>query len=568
MAEFSTTPAQEVPERFQKYDLEISDPKKTGLRLYTLTDKKTGVAGTFAEFNPDFDVHAGIAWVGARTSRSSDSYPAIFEEINTAIGAGRYTAGDKLADVFVNYGHASVADMAPVMLFFNNIPMHIPFRVFNQMSLGAGQELSTRYVELTDLGVPDVGRIFDGFETPEVELLAQIEWKALQTQMVENYNKWFERLQPALGEYLDNNFDGEVKPSTLTTRALDVARMWIPAGAKTSQTALASVRQWVDIAGQLRINGDVESAEVGNLIIDLLSLGGHPECLDIKANLSALTRHSEGSPTVQDNVQELREHLGKFGEFQGQQSKIRGIRYPESGSTELILPFEYGSQTMAFNYILQAYPEMHPSIVLDFVQDLGEDELREISNIIFKGHNQFDPLRSAADVRGPAFVYESSLAYMRDINRHRSFGRLVLSLEVEDFNTILDGGWNRNHAIHNAEYWKQFAEEWEADWAAFYKKFDELRDFLESELGTNYKPKEMINMLPLGHQIRMVLSAPAGQWSYMTSLRVGLGGDFGYREDVWNMLEALRNSDPGFSGMASHLVKPDVNNPGQIVGRS
>ena len=274
MGEFNVDSS--IPERFLKYDLTVSDPKETGLRLYTLTSKETGVMGTFAEFNPDFDVHAGIAYVGARTSRSELTYPEIFAEIYSAIQAGTYTAGKKLSDIFVGFGHASVADMAPVMLFFNNLPMHVPFRVFNEMSVGAGQELSTRYVKLSDMGVPSVTRLFDGFPSPESTVEAQEKWEALQLEMVANFNKWFVRLQPALGEYLDETYEGEVKPSTLTTRALDVARMWIPAGAKTSQTVLASARQWVDMAGQLRSSGDNESVQVGNLIVDLLHLSEHP----------------------------------------------------------------------------------------------------------------------------------------------------------------------------------------------------------------------------------------------------------------------------------------------------
>ena len=118
------TSAEAVPEAElshlpEHYHLDITDAEVTGIRLFKLTDTRTGVQITFAEFNPEMDVHSFVAWVAAKISREGRNFEELFEEIHQMVIAGLST-GAKLAEVFNNYGHASVFDMVPVFLYIRS----------------------------------------------------------------------------------------------------------------------------------------------------------------------------------------------------------------------------------------------------------------------------------------------------------------------------------------------------------------------------------------------------------------------------------------------------------------
>jgi hypothetical protein len=230
--------------------------------------------------------------------------------------------------------------------------------------------------------------------------------------------------------------------------------------------------------------------------------------------------------------------------------------------------FEYDSQALVFSHLMVIYPNADESELISAVNSLGDGELAEISEIIFQGHNHHDLMRNPSDIRGPIISYESSLAFLRDLNRHRAFGRTVLMTLTPNFEGVINRGWNRNHAIHESVYWSEFAQEWEADFEELYDDIAELDQFMSRSIGENYDRRILINILPLGHQSKMLMSGPTSQIAYMTSLRIGLGGDFGYRNDVWNMFEAFKEMDPGYAHMNDHLNKPDVNSAEQIAGRS
>lgn len=90
-----------------------------------------------------------MAFAGARFSRSSDTAHDIFAEIRDA-GAN---AQQKLAAIFRKYGHASVADMAQLFGYIENVPQYIATCFFCETSLGGGQERSTRYQDFSETAI-------------------------------------------------------------------------------------------------------------------------------------------------------------------------------------------------------------------------------------------------------------------------------------------------------------------------------------------------------------------------------------------------------------------------------
>lgn len=562
--ESPTNPDEQAQELPSSYSLERTEADDTGIRLFTLTDQDTEVQTSFAEFNQDEDVHSLMAWVGARTSRSADDYPDIYREVHSA-----QNASEKLAQVFSGYGHASVADMSPAMIFMNKLPMHQAFWLFNHTSVGGGQELSTRYVELDNLGVRPIEDFIDHEDISSERLTSlQESWEDVQTHSSQMYQKWTPQLEQSLRDYLEQNTDPDTKipNSTVTARTLDVSRFWLPVGAKTSMTMLSSTRSWVDLIGQLRQAQNLEHQQLGNQLYTLLNLKQHEGAEDLQADLSGLTKYSEGKDTLNNNLAELSSYLEADEQFQaisrvaeqqdGQATEVKLLQLEDFNS--------YGEQ-LALQYIVTLYPHIDERAILHYLDGLDDDAKTELGNIMLQNHMHHDLMRNAGDVRGPLFVLETAQAYLRDLNRHRASGRLIPGLEAHNIDALVYSGYNQNFQMQEADYLKPHAKEWDEDmkhhYALIYDLYEELKTVAPEQSSA------IINVLPLAHQMKMHLSGPVTQMNYLTSLRVALGGDYGYRNAVYEMLDELRE-DPFLASMLPNLDQPDPNNVSQLLGRS
>src|SRR5206468_1038799 len=100
-----------------------------------------------------------LAASGARYSRNNEGLEAILSKIDP-------TDLDKSVDsIFrmIDYGHQSIADMAPVPMFIDGVSIWLAYYIWSLCPTAGGQESSTRYIELSleslaqpgSLGIPD-----------------------------------------------------------------------------------------------------------------------------------------------------------------------------------------------------------------------------------------------------------------------------------------------------------------------------------------------------------------------------------------------------------------------------
>jgi thymidylate synthase ThyX len=561
-----------IPER---YELIRTKTKDTGIRLFGLKDIESEVTVIFPEFNEKFDLHSGLAYAGARKSRSEDSQINIFSEIHEAISRGTYTTGKKLNMLFGGYGHASVADMSNAFLFLDNIPMNEAFWIFNHTSQGGGQETSTRYVKIENLELRPVTELLNVNGTDRQKTQLENRWTSMQKFLESRYHKWTAKLTDPLEGYLENQLTGESRNDrkifdSVDKRTLDVARFWIPVGARTSMGINTSIRNWVDISSQMKSSRDKSLNRLGSHVTDILSLSHFEETKDIKAELAELAKYSEGSDTLRSNIDNfaiyIAENTNVFEiiEAQMDQATIRPTNFRKIDSRE----FDTDGESVVFQYLVTAYPELFPDSAINIVQDLSKDQLLDLGKIIFSNHTHHELMRNPGDIRGIMYYVETALAYHRDFNRQRAFGRLVLAHETPNFESIIRaGGFNENFQLANANYWKKLKQEFEADILVFNDELTNLVKFIANEFDY-YDARGLFDMLPLGYQMGTYYSAPPTQWQYMSSLRIGMGGDFGYRSATWDIMQDLGKNDPVFSQMNTHLEKPDPNDIDQVLGRS
>jgi len=191
-----------------------------------------------------------LAATGARYSRSNEGLDVIVSKID-------WSNTDKSVDsIFrmVDYGHASIADMAPVAMFIDDISLYAAYYLWAQCPTASGQESSTRYIKMSrkgvmrpqDIGISDtksyyrfVEKSFDHYE------------KALD--LWSKYAASNPSVMHIPTEVLDDASEAGIKRRERMVRnfAFDRARVFLPVCAKTNVMLIMSARSWVELISTL-----------------------------------------------------------------------------------------------------------------------------------------------------------------------------------------------------------------------------------------------------------------------------------------------------------------------------
>lgn len=563
MAQENHTPASEqLP---NNYELSISDPEETGVRLFNLRDSETDVTAVFVEFNDEYDVHAAVPWAGARTSRSDDPHEQIYSEILDVSHA------DKI-DMFFGYGHASIANMSPTMIHLNNLPMQEAYWIFNHLTLVGGQETSTRYVELSNPTVTGLDRLvdLDGLEAHQAEKLAT-EWEAISEKAHEGFAKWFPCIRDDLLEFVRHEHP-DTAEKAMDKRALDAARAWLPFGGRTSMSLQFDVREAISLITQLNQRDDHYGSHLAEQLTTLYRLKRYEGSEGIQADLAGLMKYTEGSATVNRNTQELEHRLMGVSGYEDLEgvSIARAQEEPLAVESNVALtpenaPAAPGNEVVA-GYILTLLPNLHYDEALGFVNQLPEGTRKDLIATVFDGHTQHDLLRNAADMRGHMVEIDTALAYQRDFNRHRAMGRLAVMFETDNHDAVIRSGFNRSHVLSRTQALRAHEAEWNHDMSNLYRDIYAFYEKAKGEFGPNYDYSFMYHILPLTHQSKLLMSGPLMQWNYFNHLRIRPGGDYGYREVTHDIARAVHEA----TGISSErtVQPPDYNNPGELLDRT
>jgi len=134
---------------------------------------------------------------------------------------------------YVGYGHKSIGDCGSATVFVEGISM-LAAKAIQDWRLYSGQEASTRYVDFSRQ------KFLDSTGTKEGK------------EILENWRKFYLRLQKPLREYLKKQFPRqkkekeEIYEKAINARAFDIARAFLPAGATTNVAWRMNFRQFAD----------------------------------------------------------------------------------------------------------------------------------------------------------------------------------------------------------------------------------------------------------------------------------------------------------------------------------
>lgn len=212
-----------------------------------------------------------LAATGARYSRNNEGLEAILSKIDP-------NNLDKSVDsIFrmIDYGHQSIADMAPVAMFMDGVSMWLAFLVWSWCPTAGGQESSTRYIRMDidslvdpeELGIEDgdiwkaqMNRAFEAYET------AVNFWEDLGLREPERT-----RIPESLLQDTSEKAQKQVK-RMLRNYGFDRARYFLPVGAKTNMMLVMSARGWVSLCQRLLSHPLREAISLGTMVASELGL--------------------------------------------------------------------------------------------------------------------------------------------------------------------------------------------------------------------------------------------------------------------------------------------------------
>jgi thymidylate synthase ThyX len=397
----------------------------------------------------------------------------------------------------VDYGHASIADMAPVAIFIDGISIFAAYYLWSICPVASGQESSTRYIKQNASGLvsPHVLGIPEHLhEEWEKEMLKAFELyqKALEFwEKLAQENPEITKIPKSLLESTDEK-DKKKVDRMLRNYAFDRARVYLPVAAATNVMMIQSARAWASTASYLQSTPWPELVTLGENIAKEMALA-----------TPRLLKHTKPTESTK---------LVLIDEINNWKDMILDILlYP------LELEHGVGSAANPKANIRISAPPLTKS---------------EFQKALVHRTNRYSLVGSALERTWVTFWWDAvAMAEIRDLNRHRT-GNKYCPLVPVGFYAALDQipeGVNDNDMIE----------------AAFWGRNASL-DAAEMLIHGSY---HYIYWTYLGTQFPFEHQTTADKFIYEMELRTGIGSHYRYAKHCFDMLELFYEEFPELKGL-------------------
>lgn len=282
-----------------------------------------------------------LAAVGARYSRNNEGLDEILEKVS---GMDSDKAVDSIFKM-VDYGHASIADMAPVAMFIDGLSIFLAYYVWSLVPTAGGQESSTRYIKLSadelidpkHLGIPAIERaewkreMERAFESYQLALSI---WEKIATDQPE-----LMRIPQSLLESTDEK-DKKKVARLKRNYAFDRARYFLPVAAATNMMLVMNARGWVQLAQHLISHYLPEARDLGVMIREELEL------VTPRLTKHACFRESE-MKGIQDEFNLWRSMATREVPYHLRGGQDRETDAPPAGRLQIFEPYGWSREEMA-----------------------------------------------------------------------------------------------------------------------------------------------------------------------------------------------------------------------------
>lgn len=524
----------------------ISD-SEIGINLVSLRDTETGITVSTPVAKMGGKIEAKAAWTAARFSRSADGVEKILHEIHES----GVNAEQKLADFFIKYGHASVADMAIPMVYVNDVPIHMAATHFYTTRVNAGQERSTRFQDFSRSVLPD----------PSLPSNLREKYDALGQLSISNYLKWTQRLTEKYTEFYKPQPNSKPEQSALSARVFDSSRAFLLAGMNTSFADRTSAREWARLialgkGGRSRID-----QQIANQIEELLA--PETEISGYVPEVSSLIRHTEANETIGRKFVALKRFFrDNFG--LGLLTEVDRKFGSEINQVVNVLPKDVlVGEKMAVQYLLSLHPNINFRKGLELVRSLTPDRQNELSRLMFGEQSHINVMGNQAEVTGITSELTMAFSEARDMNRHRGQGRFAPWFEVrEGFTRLFDKGFILPLYLSEVGEFKSEKTEFVDDMERYFAKLMTFANDFDGDSSL------FLNLFPLAGAITYFMHADPKQESYITNLRSRPGGHINYRRLAWERANEVAKLDPLLAGILLNSKRPDPASRDEFFNRT
>ena len=546
------------------FQFSISEADKTDLVIVSVTDTRTGYTVRTALPNSGKQTASIMAFAGARFSRSALSAEELFQEIRQA-GSN---ANEKLANIFRNYGHSSVADMAQLFAYIEQIPDHYSTIFFNETSVGGGQQRSTRYQDFGNskpLGLDSLGIDSNSEDYNKINqnLLD------LQQYSLDKYKYWQGKLTTEYIKVYSIDKNNKSETGALTARVFDSTRYFLPSGLmnKTSLAYITSAREWARLISVFKASNEYNLVCLAEQLEILFAPEESvAEKLNYTPEAPDLIRHTEADTITNQNLNILQQYLEEHLKITQVLEFSKTITCHKVKADLLTMSLSAGSKIL-LQHILTIYPNASIQSIIQFIDNLNIEQKSYISKILFKDFNHHKQMGNLFRVNTHSFVLTCSNSELRDLNRHRAWGRYIPTLNTNKYKDILYTGYTLPLYLVKNPALKEIRQEFEQDLQEYYQK---LQNFINISSEYEWFPQYIyVQLLPFAHIFTSFFHASPKEISYMTQLRVRPGGHINYRQLAYYIAKLGANSESLLQAMLpEHIVKPDACSREEFIDRS
>lgn len=214
-----------------------------------------------------------LAASGARYSRNNEGLDSILAKIDPQ-------NLDKSVDsIFrmIDYGHQSIADMAPVAMFIDGISIWLAYYVWTLCPTAGGQESSTRYIKLASESLLEPAAL-------GIAEAQRAHWRALMDESFTAYQAALEYWEEIAARdpdvariprrLLEDPSDRAAKQAGRMRRnyGFDRARNFLPVAVSTNVMLIMSARAWVQLCQHLLSHPLPEAQSLGTALQGELAL--------------------------------------------------------------------------------------------------------------------------------------------------------------------------------------------------------------------------------------------------------------------------------------------------------
>lgn len=544
----------------------------TGLRLICLEDLDTGTVVTTTVANPEKRVASHKAWAGARQSRAAGMPWNILHEM----GEKGVNPDQKLEAMFRGYGHASVGDMARLMVDLGKVPMHLCLALFNEGTINSGQEKSTRYQSTFGKAVLHPVYNYLPEDLPEdVSTRLEEEYQAFGANALASFARHKAALLPAFAQYYQIDTSDSLQKSALTSRVLDCVRYFLLFGQWSGMSFETSARDWSRILAELKASPISYYHKVARQVEKLLAPdSAEEEELNYRAEAPSLIRHTSPQQTTNQNLQILKQFLIKETDLLQRVPLLKSTPRAVEQRVAMIGPEYTEGERLVASYILLLWPGLERDRLLDWLHAQDVEMKQTMGAIIFSGHTNYNELPTFARTTHMTLVIEGSLGELRDLNRHRAWGRffplpLVFGerLSRETLEQIIARGFTLPLYLTEVPDFAELRSAFEQDLQAYYDKLLALIEKVSLAYGDSIDYTFALNLLPLAQEIDLWMHGDPRQALYLTEQRSRPGGHINYRRLAYEANQLLAASEPYLAAMRIDK-RPDPASREEFLDRS